>query len=72
MARSCALGLAIIFSAMLVSAVGIIGYRPVCAADGEDAGRAPPGAPMMLAPLLWRAAAVADRSGDARGDAGVA
>ena len=47
-------------------------YRPVCAADGEDAGRAPPGAPHDAGAVAGGAAAVVDRSGDDRGDAGVA
>lgn len=39
-------------------------YRPVCAADGEDAGRPPPGVTHDVGAVAGGVAAVADRSGD--------
>ena len=72
MARFCTLGLAIIFSAMLVSAVGVIGFIGLFAPlMAKMLGARRLAHRMMLAPLLG-AAAVVDRSGDARGNAGVA
>lgn len=66
-------GLAIIFSAMLVSAVGVIGFIGLFAPlMAKDAGRAPHGAPHDAGAVAGGAAAVVDRSGDDRGDAGVA
>ncbi|VDZ58043.1 Iron(III)-hydroxamate import system permease protein fhuB [Serratia odorifera] len=73
LSRFCALALAIIFSAMLVNAVGGDWlYRSVCAADGEDARRAAFGTPYVTGSAAGGSAAVADRSGDDMVDSGVA
>ena len=55
MARFCTSGLAIIFSAMLVSAVGVIGFIGLFAPlMAKMLGARRPAHRMMLAPLLGR------------------